>query len=727
MSIIKSSSPEFIALGARDLSGQTVPVDTVELPYHIPLFYLYTEKGPTSRIVCNGTSFESIFGKKTLDPSQPYFNHQTLFLEGALAENAAVVIQRVVGKNPGVRSNIVLYIDVLETNIVNYLRTSKGAFISNENSNDYQIDMNNPVIKGHRIKWVAEHITAGTEEALGNYIEKEGTMVDDQGNKSRMIPILEFRASNLGAAYNNIGFSLGSYMGTELNTTIKDKNKALPYKLTLFERDNELSSPKIITTLTGDNSCLVSLKEKATDPLSKAKITIESVFKSQWFDNSTRLPDFEGMYFYRDNFNEITKQFMSLEKDYISSVETIWADGRKASSMSWFDFVSDDPKSLVEEENYLINPFIGMSSKKVRYFTLQHDDGISTTNEFQEEVSMSFSTPIFLKGGQDGELSVDHYEKWIINDLAKYTDENSEYQDLAVNVESHFYDSGFGNDVKLAMADVLAIRKDTMPVLGTHFASLGQNYLPISDARTLASTLKTRLSIYPESTEYGTSVCRSMIVNNVYKIRSASTEDYVSLVYDIMIKTCKMMGQIGGWDAGYRFDRVYSEGIRGDNQGSLVTYGYDVKPNFIPKVTKESLWKTGLIWAQPYDLNSFYFPGLKTVYDDETSVLNNYFAACALSALLKINAKVARKYQGASFDHNNDVFCNNIKRDLDTATKNAFAGLYTVKNDVFMTDTDVSRGYSHQQVSKLYGSTMRTVAVHTTEVRRFEDLENEEI
>ena len=43
-----------------------------------------------------------------------------------------------------------------------------------------------------------------------------------------------------------------------------------------------------------------------------------------------------------------------------------------------------------------------------------------------------------------------------------------------------------------------------------------------------------------------------------------------------------------------------------------------------------------------------------------------------------------------------------------------------------MTDTDVSRGYSHQQVSKLYGSTMRTVAVHTTEVRRFEDLENEE-
>lgn len=727
MSLIKNASPEFIALGAKDLSTRVVLTEDTVLPQHIPLFFVHTKKGTEDRTVVNGSTFNSLFSNESLDPNGPYYNHQTRYLTAALAHNDSVMIQRIVGNDHGPKANFVLYIDILETNLVNYLRDSNGNYIPDEN-NEYRINEEQPIVRGYKIKWIKEWVSEEDKlnQHLGEYIAKPGTMVNEDGQPSMMYPIFEARASNYGKFYNTVGLAVGSQYGEDLNETFKEDTNSLPFNLYIYNRPTETSSPVVFDTLFGEPYAEFSFRDKAVYSITEQDVNINNVFASNWYNTINPdlpyvYPDIEGFYFYSDNYKIVTTMIVEKEKNFVTNRETVWGDNKKSSTVGWYDFTSA-LKSEVAKQNYMINPFSLQTSRKVKYFTVQYDNRISTAkNKNRIEVNLTATTPIFLSGGRDGDMTDINFEKQVVKYVSKYNDKNSSYHDLAVNVENVIWDSGFTIPTKKELMQFIALRKDTVLVLSTHEARLGTKHASLSQTRAIGVSLKTRFKLTPESTYYNTPVARGMIVAGSALLRDGSTSDRVPITYEIMIKTSKLMGgKEGVWDTNMLFDRVYDDI---NNSGSKLQYMVDVEPKHIPASVKPVLWSNGIVWAQPFDLSSYHFPGLQTVYDNDTSVLNSFFTAMALSVVTRKNAEAWRRFTGST-DMTDGEFTDMVETWLRNSTANIFGNMFYVTHDVYLTDNDKLRGYSWRQVSTLYGNNMKSKTVYTTQVARKSDLEN---
>ena len=725
MSLIKNASPQIILLGAKDESTRVVPSSEIPLPQFLPIFFVYTKKGPTSRVVADSAGIQAAFGSDTLDSTKKYFNHQSRYLRDCLTYNASVMVQRIVPSDAGVKANAIIYIDVLKTKVINYKRNSDGSLIPNNLTNDYEIDTDNPTIEGYRVKWIKEYVDAGVEDSYGKLKSKLGTMIDSAtGKRSTMYPIFDVRAMYQGEDYNNIGFSIGSFYGDDMNEKVKEHNLCLPYKLSLFTRINSSSNAVQFNTLYDEPYTLFSFKQDALNPETKAKIQLENIFESSFFNESNEdLPlvyrDYENFYFYRENFDKICKMFLETEKKYVTIDESEWADGEKASTLTWYDFTSYLPEEL-EEQYGMMNPFSCRTSKNVRYFTVQYDDGIATYGDGQVEVNMANDVPIFLEGGSDGTMDDEHYEAQVSSYMDEYGDENGHYVDLAVNVENILIDSGFSLELKEKMTNFILVRKDTALILSTHVASLGKEYYNLSDSRAIGTALKTRLRLCPESTYYGTPVARAIVLVGAGLLRDGSTDERIPLTYELMMKSSKMMGSGDGkWKSTYIFDRALDSDT---NPGSKLQYLISVEPEYIPGNVKPSLWNAGLVWAQPFNRSSYHFPALQTIYEDDTSVLNNYFSMIALSTITKIAASCWRNFTGTTSLTDNE-FIAIVNEWMRKQTTDLFADMFNVTPEAYMTSSDKLRGYSWNLDTILEGTVSKTVCTYTSIIRRRDDEE----
>lgn len=729
MTSYTNASPEVINLGAKDLSNRVIPNADVDLPQHVPLFYIYASRGPSVKQLVDSTRFSSIYGQETLDEETPYYNHVSPFLKAALSYNASCVVKRIIPDDAGVRANCTVYIDVLKTKIINYLRNSDGSLVPNEKTNDYQIDMDNPVIDGYRIKFIKEYQTAGYEESLGNLKLKAGTMIDtDTGKRSIMYPLIEVRAKYQGEDYNNIGFSIGSLFNAEQDETLKSFTNAIVYSLTMYRRTNANSTPKVKPTLYDESSVNFVFRKEQKDSTGTQRVDFERVMKTRWYNETDPIlpivfEDLDDVHFYRDNFETVCGMFIETEQPYVTIQESVWNDGQKAATLSWYDFTSDD-KNTVLSEVYMVNPFTCTSTKGVKYFTVQYDDGIITDSPFQTEINMSADVPIFLEGGSDGTLSNSQFELGVKEDVAKYGNANSDYQDLATNLENIIWDSGYSMDCKNALADFILLRKDTILILSTHERSLGNSIRDLSDERAIGSALRTKLRLCPESTYYGTGVARSVIMPGTGLIRDVDSDIRIPLTYDLMIKTCKMMGSADGkWKSAYRFDRA-NEG-NDSNPGNIISTMYDIQPAFISAGIKPILWRNGLVWAQPFKRTTFHFPAIQTVYDDDTSVLNNYYTIMALSTITRVNAEGFRHFVGDQ-SSTDDVFVEELLEWYRNRLRDIFDNIIVPIPNVYLTDKNKLEGFSWTSETTLYGNNMRSKNIYSSVLKRSSDLESQE-
>lgn len=910
MAYIKNGAPQVILLGADDKSGRVITPESEPIPQHCPLFYIFAEKGSTERLLVSSGKLTSLYGSKTFDSNEKFFNHQTRYLMGVSGEANTCMIQRLVPKDAGTRANAVVYIDVLPTQVPNYVRDSYGSYVVDPQTNKYKIDPVNPTINGYTVKYIKETLTddvdAGTLKpksgTMSNTLVSKQTFIDSQIGKvnglrskfkvgevinfksliesdaeftvyssnqsvinydqadgnwkangvgtttltitfigkdkvidnnikinvtvvnemeelleeqqftisgiqnvltkeqesftvsvlditgaeienavvtvgdanvarvsgktvvastngstyvtvylpatdefegttiaftiqskiidlpdveeektSTMYPLFQIKAKYQGAYYNNLGFSIGSLYGDEVDNKIVTATKSMLFKLALFTRTSSSASPTTFRSLYSEPYVNFSFKEKAINPNTEARIDFEEVYEKNWFNETDSLKplkyfDYEYFHFYREYFEEVCKMILEKEIEYVSDEDKIWDNGRAAATSSWYDFTTANKDELANEY-YIINPFSCKTSNSVNYFTVMRNDDNPKLTGNQKEVLFNFDTPIFLEGGSDGTINNEVFEELVIEKMKDYNDADSEVQDLAVNVESCFYDSGFTLPTKKELINFITLRKDTDIVLSTHDDSLGEKTLNLSDARAVAEALKARYKLAPESEYFGTSVARGIVVMGSGKIRDGSTKNRIPNSYEIAIKTANMMGSSSGnWDSRQIFDKY---------PGNSLNLLIDPQPSFIPAGIKPTLWNDGIVWVQPYDRETFHFPALQTIYEDDTSVLNNFFVMKALGQLSKMSDRVWRRYTGTASMDNNE-FIEEVTRYCNELIKGKFDGVVTVIPDVVIDDEDELRGYSWHIVWKLYGDNMKTVLVASTEVYRSSDLTSNE-
>lgn len=717
---ILNASPRNIPLGTLDDSTRVIKPGALEIPQHLLKSFIFAKKGTTKPIVTAGGAMLLRYGPETFDINKQYYNHSTRFLVGAMGAGSSVMVQRVIPTDAGIKSNIVIYLDIVEDQIPNYERTSTGDYVLDTNG-DPVVNSTTPKITGHRVNIVTQTMT-DPNYVFGTATSKAGNLkgktASGKDTTSTLYPILEFVAAYQGEAYNNIGISIDKVLNADIDDRLLAANQALPYLLSIFERPSSNSTPVRMRTLFGGPNAEFTFREKAINPLTQARYDFDAVFDNNWFnENNPLMPlkysDFGNRKFYKENYELVLGLVMAEEAKYVSNTPTVWSDNLSAATSTWFDF-ADTGKALADDPTqfYLLDIFNAESSKSIHYFSLIIDNNV-TPAKGETITQFSYKTPIFMNGGSDGTLSNEMFETLVVAEMQKYLDINSDVMDLAINVESVMYDSGFTLPTKEELCNFIAVRKDTAVVLGTHDASLGTKTLPLSDERAIAVALKTRLKLTPESTYFGTAVMRGVLVAGTGKMPDNSTQDAIPATYSILIKSSKMMGAGDGkWNPVYLFDKA---------PGNILTELIDYQPKFIPAGVKPVLWNSGLVWAQPYDRRQYSFPAIQTVYDNDTSVLNSWFTVAAICTLQKIASWAWRNFTG-SVALTKAEFAQQVVDFVNLNIKDKFASMFVVIPEVVFTDADIERGYSWNLIISIYSPNMKTVQVTTIEAHRMSDL-----
>ena len=687
---IVNAAPMVIQHGTQDLSTRQVPREPEAIPQHLPKFYLFAQKGPETPQLVVGAERELSFGLPTFDLRSKFANHATVFANLVNAEGNSCMIQRVIPDDAGPESNLVLWLDVLPTKVDIYERNVDGSI---------KLDtLGSPVITGnadgYKCKWVTTTYAsiASLQSKFGQATITPGNQTDPVTHlQSQRYPIFEIKASSRGEYGNNCGFRLWA---PTTKTVLSMPNKmmanerAYPFFFSMIRRTDERTSPKVTESLFGEQYIMTTFKQDVIDPLTDKQLYIgDTLLDSYRNTTDLRYPafygDFGSLAIYNDNIEHLSGLFHTAEVPFI--------DG-------WSDFSSSP------DDKFLFNFVSGVSSQNVFYHSFQFVDDV-------DSIRLTEYSNNYAKSGSDGTLNDTVFATLVREAVTEYVDPNSELQEVAVNVESIIYDSGFPLETKYALCSMIAQRKDTCVILSTH--DVNDRILQASEEHSLAIALRTRLQMYPESDYFGTPVMRGMIVGRSAKLRNSQYAKRLPLSAEIAIKSARYMGAGNGrWKNGSHFDGA---------PGSVIDYMYDISITWVPCSVRNRNWDVGLNWVQAYDRRSFFFPALKTVYTDDTSVLNSYFTVMAICQLNKVAHAAWREFSGVSHLTNAQM-AQRVNDFVLARTKNRFDDRYVIVPDTFFTDMDVLRGFSWTLPIKIYSPNMKTVMTTYVQAYRLDDL-----
>lgn len=680
-----------INLGTQDLSKKTVNREAEAVPQHCPKFYLYTRKGPETPQLVSGAERTLMFGEESFDYRGPYANHATAFANVVNEIGNACMIQRIIPDDAGPQANFLLWLDVLPCPVSIYERNTDGS-IKLVNSAPVVVE----TAPGYKVKWVLTHYN--TKSALSNGFGKATITAGDQTYtggatpvQSQRYPIYGFKSAFVGAYGNLCGIRL--WASTKLTSNampirmMADK-RAYPFNVSMIRQATPNTSPSIVPTLMNDQYVMVVAKPDVVDPSTQKQIFIgDTLLDSYQNTSDMNYPplygDFSTMEIYQNNIDLLISLFHTAEIPYITT---------------WSDFTA------LEADRYLFNFISGLSSEGVSYQTYQFVDAANA-------IRLTEFTNIFASGGSDGTMNDANFAISVGTELERYLDPSDPLQEDAVNVESIFYDSGFPLATKYKAISFIALRKDTFLSLSTH--DVNDRIMDSSEEHSIAIALRTRLQMYPESSYFTTGVVRAIINGECGNIRDSLYKKLVPVTYELAAKCSEYMGAGNGrWTQDKSFDIAPNH---------IIQRMHNISNTWVPATVRNRNWDVGLNWIQRYDRQRFFFPAFKTVYSDDTSVLNSMFTALAICQLVKIANAAWREYSGVS-GLTNDQLIERVNNFVKRRTTGRFDNRFVITPNTVITTADEQRGFSFTLIVKIFSPSMKTVLTTYIEAHRLDDL-----
>lgn len=687
---IQNAAPMVLDRGTQDLS-KTQPRRVAEaVAQHVPKFFIYAQKGPTTPQLVVGAERTNMFGETSFDIRSKYANHATVFANAVNTEGNACMYQRVIPEDAGPLANILLWLDVLPTMVDDYKRSdTDGSIILDTNGDPIVLGQ----VTGYKVKWVASYRATEAEvENFGKAAVMQGSQTDKvTGVQSQRYPILELKGTHFGDYGNLCGIRLWAPTTADTNglpTTMMAQERAYPFFVSSIRKADANSSAKQVETIMGAQRITVTFKPGVIDPDTDKQLFLGDMFLDSYQNlTDTRYPvvygDFQSMALYNNNVAALVKLFHAAEAPFIDN---------------YSDFTTS------EDDAFLFNFVGGTTSGNVAYHSFQFVDDANS-------IRLTEYTNLMAKGGADGTMTNAAFAKLVEAEMARYLDANDELMEDAYHVESIMYDSGFPLKTKYSLCSFIAQRHDTFVWLSTY--DVDGNLRDASEEHSLAVALRTRLQMYPESDYFGTPVMRGGIMGYSARVRNSQYTGRLPLTYEVAVKSARYMGAgIGAWTNGQHFDGA---------PGSVLDYMYDVSIPWVPASVRNRNWDVGLNWVQRYDRSAFFFPALKTVYNDDTSVLNSYFTAMAIGQLNKVAHKCWREFSGVAHLTNAQLI-ERVNAFIAAAVKDRFDGRYVIVPDAQVTDDDVTRGFSFTLPIKLYSANMKSVCTTYVQAYRLDDL-----
>lgn len=691
---ILNAAPMTNALGIQDLSTRPAPVIVELVPTHLPVIYGYAQKGPAGPQLVSGADATNMYGANTFDLRKPYATHQTVLANELNRQANAFIFNRVFPADAGPAATIALLLDVLPTTIPVYNRNPDGSYVVDATGAPVA---SGQTVPGFRVKWVVDTVKV---DALGNSLFGQGGIVpgdqmDTATNvQSKRYPMMDLEVSSIGGDGNNQAIRLSAptiNSASVINPNLLINEMAYPFRLSCVSRPDSITSPSTVVTQAAEQFINFTFKPGTIDRTTDLQMYLGDRFFPSYQDLTTpnqapQFGPFGKLHIYDANIDTVLKEFYAAELPYITGFS---------------DFTG------VPNEEYRFNFFSGVSSNAVPYTAFQ------VIADTPGSVRLTENTTIYAQGGSDGTMNEALFGGLVATMANEYGNPNSVLQDMAKYPESIIYDTGFPLNTKMSLANFIALRKDTAVVLSTHDVLLPQ--LTASEESSLAIALRTRLQMFPESTFYGTSTVRGMIVGRSGKLLNSQYTKPLPLTIEIASKAAAYMGASNGkWKAGAAFDMS-------PNNNVTMFAADTINITYTPASVRNKDWANGLVWVDSFDRRSVYFPAFKTVYNNDTSVLNSFFTMMACVELEKIGERARRQFSGVSSLTPQQII-DRVNNFVTDAVKDKFDSRFVIIPNTYFTAADTARGYSWSLAIQIYAPNMMTVMSLTIQSFRIGDL-----
>jgi len=638
-------------INVKDESAFT-PIPSELLPLHRPIYTMKTEKGPVHVPVwCpDYTTAKSIFGEKTFDNENlEYFSRESVFLVNSFPSNGAFIVR--LG-------------DIGDTGTM-----AKASYVLECTVPDSADTDNDDYVFGYR--------ELGSEETIAGLQAS-----DDTSDNTTTYPIMAFEAKDEGKYGNDYGFRL--WVDNTDKSELYDRmstNSTFYLNFGFVKKDYGFDTFSNIKTKFSPFSFTFA----TTDDLKEEGLAVDFANTLyRYFDDSYPAPI--NTHFYTDNFKAVQQNMY--DKYHDTSGIT--------------DYDTSDTEDIT-----------GFTADRINIFTgevLINNDGAYNWESIADDTSIpnidisaisafNNATPKYLTGGSDG--VTDTSGASIDNDddiellRQKFFDltNNPQIVDKAKYPFNTIIDTGYINDTKDDIVDFLSIRDDVKVVMTPW---QGTTIYDEADTIGQSSALATKIILHKESELFGTKTFRATIFGQVGILNGELYKKTVPLTiwYATKLAEFHNLQYIKDQPAGLPNSEV-------DMFKSINWVPYD-------KVTKRALWDECINYCQYYDMTHLHFPGLKSIYDNDTSVLSTDSFTNTVVYIKQLVLPVWAKYAGLDDANTNAIYAQVIN-ELETKLSSMLAGRYGFNVSMYQTEEERNLGYAHHVNIELTGGPAQRV------------------
>jgi len=612
-------------------------------PLHKPCFLILAESGPVG-VPYYGLYSDQVakFGANTFLETTGFFQHPTVFAKKAAQAQPIFCIR--LADDTVTSASLVLEAVVTQEPITQYQLDSLGAPVLDGSGNKVtrkQVDGVTPVTEpGVSIKFQVRAL-AGNEtfDTIAIATTTNG------GNTVTTYPILADIALYPGSKTRRSGWSF--YYTPQYDANEVAAINSMTYRfapVTLANADTGTTS--IIYDLFGANFNDVSLKATAIDPTTNQDVSLNAILANNYvgtdsIGNPTTTLDYQ-MHVYSDNVQTIGAQVLTLSPELTQTM---------------------DP--------FLINLLgaVDQNGNPYQHFIL--DPASAQT--------INANVVNYHQSGSDGTLTKAALETLTAAFCQDTT--NSDFQDYFRYPFTHFYDSGYSLTTKYAMMGLFSLRDDIKIDFSTQDLANPPN--TASQDQSAGAAILSAALLYPESVLFGTGAMRASIYQQVGKLADSAGVNYkgwVPATLDRLVKRC-----------------LYANGdhIKGTPKGrpnSEVTIFKAMSWTEATITQKQLNWDTALNALGYADMTTLFYPDLRSIYHDQTSLLSDDVFVDYLVYLKHVVRDIWTFYAGSSVPAKKQF--NQISKDVDAAAGRAFNGLLPTTTTVYQTASDQQQGFS---------------------------------
>ncbi len=601
---------------------------------HAPWFGVFAEKGdPLEPFWGTGTEHATRFGALTFDKTGPFYNHQTLYAETAMALQP-VWTSRLVPEDAEI-GGFVLEMHWRFDSITQYQKNPDGTrIVTNGSWVPQTVGEGQPLLEqGIRLKFVVRALDS--EE---DFRALDRSTVVSGGTEWQVYPLFATKGRYAGAYMNRTGIRL--YYSPSYDRTQVEDVQALTYRFQAIERAVTLTVPDAIVDRQNLPFHDVTFAPSSVDPDTNLDISLEATLDRQYITNDGDyvLPFFTQ--FYSENVQDLSAEIINVS----------------------------------EELEDLASPFL------VNILAAVHPSGIEYDHLVIESSSsvIGVNANIYNLGGTNGTMTPAtfnaQFERFVRGNA--YT----AVRDVLRYPITHLYDSGFPVAVKNAIPAAYSWSPLIKPDWTTQDVLEPAN--SITEDMSIGSSLRALVATNIESALYGTPCLRGAIWMQAGRL--SADRNYRTLVpvgLQRLIQRCTYEG------------REYRSGVpAGSPMTNLTVIGHRTL-NWTPQSDDEKQEATdnALNYVQYSDKAVVFMPGLRSVYPFQNSVISGDPFADAVVYIKLAILREWTKYAGSDEDLARQF--TNIQSSIDNRIFNMFRGAIPSKTTITQSATSDALGY----------------------------------